>query len=166
MSHQYHVLNKHKQGGNQDRLPKPVRPYCRTNLSYETKSLLCDHIVAPITRLILKQQKSEIRNWCDHNVAPIPRFKQKQQCETKISSQTILSHQLYFETKLVLCDHIVAPFSRLKIKQQRSEICNRCDHRSRHQFHVCKQKQHCVSQDLVPKTVRPYCRTKTVLVRS
>ena len=119
-SQRFHDFNQTQARWDQDRRPKTLRPYCRSDLSFETKTLLCDHIVAPIPRLKLKQQKSEIRNWCDHNVTPIPRFKQKQaRCDQDRLPKTLWPYcrtNSSFETKSVLCDHIIAPISRLKLE--------------------------------------------------
>jgi hypothetical protein len=61
LSHQFHVLNKNSKVRPRSR-HKTLRPYCRTNSFFETKTLLCDHIVAPNPRLKLKLQKSEMDN--------------------------------------------------------------------------------------------------------
>jgi hypothetical protein len=134
-----------------------VRPYCRTNSTFQTKAAKCDqdrvkklgdHIVAPIRLL---KQISTVQSYYRTN--SMFEYENSKKARFEIGA-TILSHQFhvsnknskvrprsrpktmrpYFctnsssETKTVLCHHIVAPIPHLELKQQKSEIRNWCDY--------------------------------------
>ena len=102
--------------------PITVRPYCCTNLSFKLKTVLCDHIVAPIPRLKLKQQKSEIKigaTILSHQFHILNKNSKVRQRSRPKSMRPYCRTNSSFETNTVLCDHIIAQIPSKK-------LCDRC----------------------------------------
>ena len=177
MSHQYHVFNKNKKAGARS-CPKTQWSYCPTNSSFETKTVLCDHIIAHIPRLKLETAKNRDKK-LNHLLTTIVFWNQistvwSYRCiystfETKTAKkQDLKLVRPYCRTKLSRCKPNTAR-SAIKISSQN------CATIFSHQFVFWNKNSSvrsycCINSTFETKTakkrdtklVRPYCRTNSI----